>query len=108
MPQSKEEIIDTRVSKLETRAALSENKHEDNFRRITSHKKEIGERIDQLLVVSEKITKVLWEDGLVSAVKSNSEWIEEEHGQKNKTINFMYRSIIFIILTYIATKVGLN
>ncbi len=107
MPKAEDDIL-TKVSKLETKAAVTEAYLKENYNRITRHREGIDKRISDLLSAIEKIENILWEGGLVSSVKENNEWIKNQCSQKNRTVNFVYRTGIAIVLAYIATKVGLS
>ncbi len=93
---------------VETRVALLESYTKNNSKRLEQHKKDFNERIDRIVDTLEKVEKILWEDGLVNTVKENSKYIKSQCSQKNKNINFIYRTLIFIILSFIAVQVGLK
>ncbi len=46
--------------------------------------------------------------GIVHIVRSNNEWIKEQKKKKDSTLNFVYKTVIIIILGYIAHRVGLK
>ena len=96
------------ISSLKTKVAVLETYQEDCKNRLTRHKKDGSNRMDRIEEAVEKMASILWEGGLVSSVKANSDWIKEQCSQKNKTINFIYRAIILIIISFIAATVGLK
>lgn len=44
---------------------------------------------------------------VASRTEINSKWISDKSSSSNETMNFIYRSIILIVITYIAYKVGI-
>lgn len=102
------ETKDEDLSYLKTRAAVHETQIHSLEDRVTRHREKFDKRIDRLLEVTEKIENVMWKDGLVQAVQTNTEYIKDQTSQKNKIVHFIYRTMIAIVLSYIAYKVGLT
>jgi len=67
-------------------------------------KKDLSEEIKCINTVLNGNGKV----GIVAQVKFNSSWISKQREKRDSILNFVYRTVIAIILVFIATKVGLK
>lgn len=93
---------------LDIQLAMLEQRVEVLDDRVTKHKLDFNYRIEKITDVLEKIEKILWQDGLVAAVKGNSQYITSQRNKKDDVIGAVYKVAITIILGYIAYKVGLK
>jgi len=108
VPKKEDDISKSCISNMKTDIAILKSNNSNTNERITRHRVDVTEKLNNLTDSVDKIVKVMWEGGLVSTVKSNSEWIKDQCSQKNKTMNFIYRAIILIIISYVAVKIGLK
>lgn len=96
-----------KLDKTEMLSVLNSEHVKNNAERLTRHKTDFNERMEKVVKGLEKIENILWEGGLVSTVKTNSEWIKSQNNQTNKIFNFLIQAAIAIGVGWIIYKISI-
>ena len=95
--------VESRVSDLELQAALVSNK-------VDAHIKSQDKINDKLERILDQVSTSLYgpkdspEDGIVSKTNKNSKYIEKKLSWKNDVINYVYRSLILVLILWMVNN----
>ena len=93
---------------METDLQVTKNYVKENTNRLSRHKNEFDKRMDKVADNLKKLEKILFEDGLVSCVKVNAEYIRNHMNKGTDILNYVYKAILAVTIGYIAMKIGMK
>ncbi len=111
-PEAKIEKHSSKIDNLNERTTTLEHDLDNQKERITRHKDQLTQICDDLKKMIANHDNIIFGKefnvGMLAMTKANNDYIKEQTSSKNKLVNFIYRTIIAAILSYVAIRVGLK
>lgn len=103
---------ENKISRLDTRMAVVENKFIEQNNRILKHREESEKKYDEIMDIIDKMRLLLSGDmnekGIVATLREHENWISKKDNKVMFFSNLIYKAIILFGLAWISTKININ